>query len=215
VFFEETPRQAARLASFGRRRLLVVSRDPAAEKDRSAESVAQERAWAREQKRMKELSPRSWRVSPAAADMASTTARSVVAELTQLIEHLRGAPPPPFGTTVGKEPIRDVLRGERGVAWLRSLRPRPTAYTARNAVAGPTPAARGRPADGDECDGGHERHDPRDGEAIEGRDPVQLSPQRARDRDRAAEPERRAKPGEQAASTPNRRRSTRADRRRR
>jgi hypothetical protein len=50
VFFEETPRQAARLASFGRRRLLVVSRDPAAEKDRSAESVAQERAWAREQK---------------------------------------------------------------------------------------------------------------------------------------------------------------------
>ena len=102
VFFEETSRQAARLASFGGRPLLVVSRDPAAEKDRSAESVAQERAWDQEQERMKQLSPLSWRVVARGGGhgVHHTRLELVVAELTQLIEHLRGGPSPPFGTTV-------------------------------------------------------------------------------------------------------------------
>jgi pimeloyl-ACP methyl ester carboxylesterase len=104
AYFEETSRQAARLATVGRVPLLVISRDPAAEKDSSPESVAQEHAWDQEQERIKDLSPLSWRVVARGSGHAVHHARLelVVAELTLLIQHLRGGPAPPFGTTAVK-----------------------------------------------------------------------------------------------------------------
>jgi pimeloyl-ACP methyl ester carboxylesterase len=104
AFFEQTSRQASRLTTFGDVPLLVISRDPAAEEDRSPQAVAQERVWDQEQERMKRLSPRSWRVIARGSGHAVHHARLdlVVAELTLLVEHLRGGPAPPFGTTVSK-----------------------------------------------------------------------------------------------------------------
>jgi pimeloyl-ACP methyl ester carboxylesterase len=103
VYFEETSRQAARLTSLGAP-LLIISRDPETEKDRSAESVAQERAWDEEQERMKTLSPASWRVVARGSGHGVHHDRLelVVAELTLLIQHVRGVSTPPFGTTVLK-----------------------------------------------------------------------------------------------------------------
>jgi pimeloyl-ACP methyl ester carboxylesterase len=101
AYFEETSRQAARLESLGSLPLLIISRDPAVEKDSSSETIAQERAWDREQERMKTLSPRSWRVIARGSGHAVHHARLelVVRELRLLIEHLAGGPAPPFGTT--------------------------------------------------------------------------------------------------------------------
>jgi pimeloyl-ACP methyl ester carboxylesterase len=103
VYFEETSRQAARLASLGVP-LLIISRDPEVEADRSAESIAQERAWAQEQERMKTLSPFGWRVIARGSGHGVHHDRLelVIAELTLLIQHLRGESAPPFGTTVVK-----------------------------------------------------------------------------------------------------------------
>jgi pimeloyl-ACP methyl ester carboxylesterase len=104
AYFEETSRQAARLTNFGAAPLVIISRDPAAEADVSAQSAAQERAWDLEQERMKALSPLSWRVIAAGSGHGVHHGRLelVVAELTLLIEHLRGGPAPPFGTTARK-----------------------------------------------------------------------------------------------------------------
>jgi hypothetical protein len=84
--------------------LLVVSRDPAAETDSSSQVQAQERVWNEEQERAKALSSRSWRVIARGAGHAVHHARVdlVVAELRLLIEYLRGAAAPPFGTTTFK-----------------------------------------------------------------------------------------------------------------
>jgi pimeloyl-ACP methyl ester carboxylesterase len=103
-YFEEASRQAGRLTSFGEVPLLVISRDPAAEKDSSPAAVAQERAWAQEQERMKTLSPKSWRVIALGSGHGVHHARLelVVGELTLLIAHVRGGAAPPFGTTVQK-----------------------------------------------------------------------------------------------------------------
>jgi pimeloyl-ACP methyl ester carboxylesterase len=101
AYFEETSRQAARLESFGPLPLVIVSRDPAAEKDSSSETMAQERAWDKEQERMKTLSSRSWRVIARGSGHAVHHARLdlVVQEIRLLIGHLAGGPAPPFGTT--------------------------------------------------------------------------------------------------------------------
>jgi pimeloyl-ACP methyl ester carboxylesterase len=101
AYFEETSRQAARLESFGTLPLLIMSRDPAVEKDSASETMAQERAWDDEQERMKTLSPRSWRVIARGSGHAVHHARLalVVRELRLLIAYLAGGPAPPFGTT--------------------------------------------------------------------------------------------------------------------
>src|SRR3954470_16390514 len=62
VYFEEASRQAARTKNMDEVPLLIVSRDPEAEQDRSPEVVGQERVWDLEQERLKTLSPRSWGV---------------------------------------------------------------------------------------------------------------------------------------------------------
>jgi hypothetical protein len=103
-YFEETSRQVTRLESFGMLPLVIISRDPAAEKDASADTVAQERAWDQEQERMKTLSPRSWRVIARGSGHGVHHARLdlVLREVGLLIDYLAGGPPPPFGiTTVG------------------------------------------------------------------------------------------------------------------
>lgn len=104
AYFEEASRQAGRLASFGDIPLLIVSRDPALEKDSSPETIAEEQAWAEEQERMKTLSPRSWRVIARGSGHGVHHGRleMVVAELMLLIQHVRGGAAPPFGTTVRK-----------------------------------------------------------------------------------------------------------------
>ena len=104
IFFEQTSRQAARHMSFGDVPLLVVSRDAGAEEDRSSRTVANERVWQDEQEAMKALSPRSWRVIARGSGHAVHHARLelVLAELTVLIDYLRGGPPPAFGSTVSK-----------------------------------------------------------------------------------------------------------------
>lgn len=101
AYFEETSRQAARIKSFGTLPLVIISRDPAAEKDSSPETLAQEREWDQEQERMKILSPRSWRVIARGSGHAVHHARLdlVVREIRLLIGHLAGGPAPPFGTT--------------------------------------------------------------------------------------------------------------------
>lgn len=101
AYFEATSRQAARLESLGTLPLVIVSRDPAAEKETSSETIAQERAWDQEQERMKALSSRSWRVIARGSGHAVHHARLdlVVREVRLLIEHLAGGPAPPFGRT--------------------------------------------------------------------------------------------------------------------
>ena len=104
AYFEETSRQAARLVSFGTVPLLILSRDPAAEEGSPPETMARERAWDHEQERMKALSPRSWRVIARGSGHAVHHDRLelVVSELRLLVGHLRGSPPPLFGTTAVK-----------------------------------------------------------------------------------------------------------------
>lgn len=104
AYFEETSAQAGRLESLGGIPLLIVSRDPDLEKDSTAETVAQEQAWAKEQEGMKALSSRSWRVIARGSGHGVHHGRLelVVAELTRLIQHVRGGIAPPFGTTERK-----------------------------------------------------------------------------------------------------------------
>ena len=103
-YFEETSRQAGRLANFGEVPLLIISRDPASESDSSSETQAQERAWNDEQERTKALSPHSWRVIARGAGHAVHHDRLelVVGELRRLIDYVRGGAAPPFGTTALK-----------------------------------------------------------------------------------------------------------------
>jgi hypothetical protein len=83
--------------------VLIISRDPELQGEAiSAGESAQDRVWDQEQERMKSLSPSSWRVIARGAGHAVHHDRLdlVVAEMTVLLEHLRGGPPPPFGSTV-------------------------------------------------------------------------------------------------------------------
>jgi pimeloyl-ACP methyl ester carboxylesterase len=101
-YFEESSRQAGRLKSFGSVPLLVVSQDPNA---RSAGTTAAEiLVWGTEQEESKSLSPISWRVIAHGSGHMVPRDRPdvIVAEMTRLIDYLRGGPPPPFGSTTTK-----------------------------------------------------------------------------------------------------------------
>jgi len=104
-YFEESSRQAGRLASFGDIPLLVISRDPDARKGMTPRGVAQIPVWEREQEESKSLSPISWRVIARNSGHMVPLDRPdvVVSELTRLIDYLRGGSAPPFGATTKTE----------------------------------------------------------------------------------------------------------------
>jgi hypothetical protein len=58
--------------------------------------------WDREQDASKALSPLSWRVIARGSGQIVPVDRRdvVILEMTRLIDHLRGGPAPPFGTTI-------------------------------------------------------------------------------------------------------------------
>ncbi len=102
-YFEETCREAARLTSFGKVPLLILSRDPNLDSDKmTAREIAGERAWDREQEASKSLSPLSWHVIARGSGHGVQHDRLdvVVAEMTRLIGYLHGGPEPPFGSTM-------------------------------------------------------------------------------------------------------------------
>jgi pimeloyl-ACP methyl ester carboxylesterase len=104
-YFEESSQQAERLRSFGHVPLLVITRDPnLREKDMTPNEVAQIPIWDGEQEASKSLSPLSWRVIARDSGHRVPIERPdvVIAELTGLIDFLRGGPPPPFGSTATK-----------------------------------------------------------------------------------------------------------------
>ena len=100
IDFEQTCNQAGRLKSFGMVPLLVISRDPN-KQQATAERIKAQRMWDQEQERLKALSPLSWRVIARNAGHAvhHDRLKLVIAEMTKLINYLRGGPPPPFGST--------------------------------------------------------------------------------------------------------------------
>ena len=95
--FERSSKQAGRLASFGKIPLLIISQDTDLQK-----AIAEKPIWAREQESSKALSPFSWRVIARASGHMVPLDRPdlVITEVTRLIVHLRGGPPPPFRSTV-------------------------------------------------------------------------------------------------------------------
>jgi pimeloyl-ACP methyl ester carboxylesterase len=102
IYFEETFKQAGRLTSFGNVPLLIISRDTDQRREgMTANSIAGQPVWAREQETLKSLSPLSWSVIARGAGHSVHHDRLdlVVAEMTLLIRYLRGGPAPPFGTT--------------------------------------------------------------------------------------------------------------------
>lgn len=100
-YFEESSKQAGRLASFGRIPLLVITRDPNLRDGMTARGLAQIPVWQAEQEMSKSLSPLSWRViARNSGHMVPHDRRDlIIAELTRLIGYLRGGPEPAFGST--------------------------------------------------------------------------------------------------------------------
>jgi pimeloyl-ACP methyl ester carboxylesterase len=102
-YFEESSQQAGRLKSFGNIPLLVITRDTDAKNSGfTAEDVARNAVWDREQEASKTLSPLSWRVIARGSGHIVPVDRPnvVILEMTRLIDYLRGGPAPPFGTTI-------------------------------------------------------------------------------------------------------------------
>jgi pimeloyl-ACP methyl ester carboxylesterase len=102
-YFEQICAQAARLTSFGKVPVLVISRDPNPRRESAGEQeLSKVQVWAREQEQLKSLSPLSWRVIARGAGHAVHHDRLdlVVDEIARLIQYLRGGPAPPFGSTV-------------------------------------------------------------------------------------------------------------------
>jgi hypothetical protein len=100
--FEASSREAGQLKSFGTIPLLVITQDINAEKPgKTAQDVAQDAVWEREQEASKQLSRSSWRVIARGSGHIVPVDRPdlVVAEVARLIQYLRGGPAPPFGTT--------------------------------------------------------------------------------------------------------------------
>jgi pimeloyl-ACP methyl ester carboxylesterase len=93
-YFAKSSKQAGRLTSFGNLPLLVITRDPDFREGMTARGVAQIPVWEAEQEGSKSLSPLSWRV------IARNSGH--IAEITVLIDYLRGGPAPPFGSTTTK-----------------------------------------------------------------------------------------------------------------
>jgi pimeloyl-ACP methyl ester carboxylesterase len=101
-YFEESFKQAGRLTSLGRIPLLVISRDSDPRKAGMTKlQMAQQPVLAREQEAFKSLSPLSWRVVARNSGHMVPLDRPdvIVAEMTRLIDYLRGGPAPPFGST--------------------------------------------------------------------------------------------------------------------
>jgi pimeloyl-ACP methyl ester carboxylesterase len=105
MYFEESSKEAERLRSFCKIPLLVISRDPESPKEGiSPGELAQIPVWDREQEESKSLSPLSWRVI--ARNSGHTVPKDrpdvIIAEITRLIDYLRGGSEPPFGSTATK-----------------------------------------------------------------------------------------------------------------
>jgi pimeloyl-ACP methyl ester carboxylesterase len=101
--FDTSLQQAGRLTSFGDVPLLVLSRDiTLSEKNQTPQAIARNQVWDREQEASKSLSPLSWRVIARSGGHSLHHQRLdvVVAEMTRLIQYLRGGPKPPFGSTM-------------------------------------------------------------------------------------------------------------------
>jgi pimeloyl-ACP methyl ester carboxylesterase len=98
--FETAAKQASQTSTFGRIPLLIISEDPE-RPGMTAEDIAEQPAWSREQERLKMLSPLSWRVIARGAGHAVADDKPdlVVQEVERLIGYLRGGPAPAFGTT--------------------------------------------------------------------------------------------------------------------
>jgi pimeloyl-ACP methyl ester carboxylesterase len=104
-YFEESSKQAGRLISFGSIPLLVITRDPELRKEgMTPRGVAQIQVWDGEQEASKSLSPLSWRVIARNSGHMVQLDRPdvIIAEITRLIDYLRGGPAPPFGSTATK-----------------------------------------------------------------------------------------------------------------
>ncbi len=100
--FEAAGKQAARLASFGKVPLLIISQDPdLRKKGMTSNAVAGRPVWAREQEALKSLSPLSWRVIARGSGHGIQNDRPdlVLAEVARLLSYLRGGPAPAFGST--------------------------------------------------------------------------------------------------------------------
>ena len=104
-YFEESSKQAGRLTSFGHLPLLVITRDPDLRKEgMTPRGIAQIPVWEGEQEASKSLSPLSWRVVARNSGHMVPLDRPdvIIAEITHLIDYLRGGPAPPFGSTATK-----------------------------------------------------------------------------------------------------------------
>jgi pimeloyl-ACP methyl ester carboxylesterase len=101
-YFEESSQQAGRLTNFGNIPLLVISRDTDGKNSGiSAEDIARNAVWEREQEASKALSPLSWRAIAHGSGHIVPVDRPdvVILEMTRMIYYLRGGPAPQFGTT--------------------------------------------------------------------------------------------------------------------
>lgn len=100
--FDRAGQEAARLTTFGDVPLLVMSQDPDRPKPGwTADAIAAQPVWSREQEALKTLSPRSWRVIArnSGHHIHQERPELVTAEITSLIAFVRGGAAPPFGTT--------------------------------------------------------------------------------------------------------------------
>jgi pimeloyl-ACP methyl ester carboxylesterase len=101
IDFENAANQEARLTSFGNKPLLILSKDPNSRKNGiSPNALAELPIWDREQEGLKSLSRSCWRViaRDSGHKIFQDRPEVVQAEISRLIEFLRGGPAPPFGT---------------------------------------------------------------------------------------------------------------------
>lgn len=101
-YFETATIQAGKLTSLGDLPLLIISEDPSVRVEgMTADDVLEAKVWNREQEESKSLSTRGWRVVAKGSTHALQRDRPDVeiAELTQLVNYLKGGQAPSFGTT--------------------------------------------------------------------------------------------------------------------
>ncbi len=98
--FEDSAKEAARLTSFGRVPLLVVSRDTVSPTD-DASTARDNPFWSREQQSFTRLSPISWEViaKDSGHKIYQDRPELLDREITRLLLFLRGGTEPPFGTS--------------------------------------------------------------------------------------------------------------------
>ena len=100
--FETSGREAERLTSFSDRPLLVISQDPDRPKPGwTADAIAGQAVWYREQEALKALSTRSWRVIARGSPHHVHHDRPdvVLRQMERLVTFVRGGPAPSWGTT--------------------------------------------------------------------------------------------------------------------